>query len=156
MASCKVVNILYRALPLQPVRDLLIRTHMEKCECCQARLVSRREAEALLVKPGDAGPAEALWEMIERRAVQAVRVPEKKAAWLSWEWAAGAAALLLVAAASFWLLRGVETGAVRADLTRPPERFEIDYINVGGAPAQAFVYQPRGSEMVFVWAGKNL
>ena len=156
MASCKMVNALYRALPLRSVRDLLIRTHMEKCERCQARLVSRRDAEALLVKRGDPGAAEALWERIERRAGQAVRVPEKKAVWLSWEWAAAAAALLLVAAASFWLLRGVETGAMRADLARPPERFEIEYINIGGAPAQAFVYQPRGSEMVFVWAGNNL
>ena len=129
---------------------------MERCERCQARLVSRSEAEALLVKPGDAEAADRLWRAIEVRAGHAVRVREKRATWLGWEWAAGAAALLLVAAASFWLLRGVENGGVRPGDVRPASGFEIDYVNVGGAPAQAFVYQPQGSDTVFVWAGKIL
>ena len=156
MASCRMVDVLYRWLPLRSVRGLLIRTHMEKCEHCQSRLVSRSEAEALLVKPGGAKADERLWRAVEARAGQSVRIPEKKRAWLGWEWAAGAASLLAVTAASFWLLRGVESGGVRADLVRPPERFEIEYINVGGEPAQAFVYQPQASDIVFVWVSRNL
>ncbi len=155
MASCRTVDVLYRVLPLRPVRDLLIRTHMERCERCQARLVSRSEAEALLVKPGEAGADGRLWLAIEGRAGQRVCVREKRAAWFGWEWAAGAAALLLVAAASFWLLRGVESGGVRPGDIRPATGFEIEYVNVGGAPAQAFVYQPQGSDTVFVWAGRT-
>jgi len=156
MESCRIVDAIYHAVPLRLVRDLLIRTHMERCERCQARLVSRSEAEALLVKPGEAEADDGLWLAIEGRAGQAVRVREKRAPWLGWEWAAGAAALVLVAAASFWLLRGVESGGVRPGDVQPLSGFEIHYVNVGGAPAQAFVYQPRGSDTVFVWAGKNL
>jgi hypothetical protein len=54
-----------------------------------------------------------------------------------------------------WLLRGVQTVAVRTDDARPAGRFEINYINVDGAPAQAYIYQPQGSDMIIVWAGKN-
>jgi len=155
MASCRMVNVLYAVIPFRLVRDLLIRTHMERCKHCTARLISRRDAEALLVKPEDEGAVERLWQKIDQKAVQPVPVAERRPAGLGWEWAAGAATFLMVVAASLWLLRGIQTQPVRVDSVRPPERFEIDYINVGGAPAQAFIYQPRGSDMIIVWAGKN-
>jgi hypothetical protein len=155
MASCKIVDILYSVIPSRLFRDFLIRRHMDKCPHCQARLVSRSEAEALFVKPDDAGAVEALWIKIERQTGRVVSVAEEKTAGLLWEWAAGTAALLVVAVASFWLLRGIQTQAVRADYARPADRFEINYVNVGGAPAQAFVYQPQGSDMIIVWAERN-
>jgi hypothetical protein len=127
---------------------------MESCGACQKALVSRREAEALFVKPGDLGRAGDLWKRIERSPGRQVPVPEKAARLLTWEWAAGAALVLLLAAASFWLLRDVQTAAVRADFARPAERFEINYIKVGGAPAQAYIFQPKGADMIIVWAGK--
>ena len=156
MDFCRIVDAIYRAVPLGFVRDLLIRGHMERCGRCQARLASRDEAEALFVKPGDGEAVDRLWRAIGSRARRMAQVSAKRPAGLRWEWAAGAAALLLVAAASFWLLRGVESGDMRAGDVRPVSGFEINYVNVGGAPAQAFVYQPRGSDTVFVWAGKNL
>jgi hypothetical protein len=155
MVSCKIVNALYAAVPSRLFRDVLIRTHLEKCEACQARLVSRQEAEALFVKPKDVGAVGGLWRTIDRRAGQETIVPEKRLAGFRWEWAAGTAMFLILAAAGFWLLRGVQTGAVRADYARPADRFEITYINVGGAPAQAYIYQPAGSDMIIVWAGKT-
>jgi hypothetical protein len=36
-----------------------------------------------------------------------------------------------------------------------PVRFELEYIRVGGQPANAVVYQPQGSDIIIVWAGKN-
>jgi hypothetical protein len=155
MVSCKVVNALYAAVPSRLFRDFLIRIHVERCGRCQARLVSRTEAAALFVKSGDAGAVEELWRRIERRTGPGMAVPKEKPAGLRWEWAAGAATLLLAAAASFWLLRGVQTEAVRTGFSGPADRFEISHINVGGAPAQAFIYQPQGSDMIIVWAGKN-
>jgi hypothetical protein len=155
MVSCKIVNALYAAVPSRLFRDFLIRTHLEKCEVCQARLVSRREAEALFVKPEQVGATGDLWPRINRRAVPEAAVPQRRRAGLRWEWAAGAATFLVLAAASLWLLRDVQTVAVRADYARPADRFEINYINVGGAPAQAYIYQPAGSDMIIVWAGKN-
>ncbi|MGA2363030.1 MAG: hypothetical protein ABSG73_11295 [Candidatus Aminicenantales bacterium] len=155
MVSCKIVDVLYGAVPSRLFRNFLIRTHVERCGRCQARLVSRTEAEALFVKSGDVRTVEELWSRIEPRTGPDTAVPEKKRARLRCEWAAGAATLLLAAAASFWLLRGVQTESVRADSARPADRFEISYINVGGAPAQAYIYQPKGLDMIIVWAGKN-
>ncbi|MGZ7066235.1 MAG: hypothetical protein ACXVI6_07765 [Candidatus Aminicenantales bacterium] len=155
MVSCKIVNALYDAVPSRPFRDFLIRAHLDKCEGCQARLVSRHEAEALFVKPEDVGAVSGLWRMIDRRASLETEAPQRRAAGLRWELAAGAATFLVLAAASLWLLRGVQTESVRAGYARPADRFEINYINVGGAPAQAFIYQPAGSDTIFVWAGKT-
>ena len=155
MAFCRLVNVLYDAIPIRTVRDILIRTHMEGCERCLARLISRNEAAALLVKPGDPGALESLWRKINHRAGHPAQHPEIRPSGRRWEWAAGGATFLVLVAASLWLLRGVQTGGLRADLAPPAERFEIEYINVGGAPAQAFVYQPRGSDTVFVWAERN-
>jgi hypothetical protein len=155
MVSCKIIDALYAVVPSRFFRDLLIRTHVERCGRCQARLVSRAEAEALFVKPGDMRAGKELWRLIARRAGRDTAIPEKKRAWLRWEWAAGAGTFLVLAAASLWLLRGVQTVAVRADYARPAGRFEINYINVGGAPAQAYIYQPQGSDMIIVWAEKT-
>ena len=155
MAFCKIVDVLYSGVPSRFFRDFLIRNHLERCERCQARLISRCEAEALLIKHEDATKVEALWRRIEGRTGQTIPVPEKRPGRLRWEWAAGTATLLLVAATSFWLLRGLQTQGVRVDCLRPAKRFEISYINVGGAPAQAFIYQPQGSDTVFVWAVRN-
>jgi len=155
MVSCKIVNALYAAVPSRLFRDFLIRAHLEKCAGCQARLVSRHEAEALFIKPEQVGAAGDLWQKIDLRAGRETVAPRKRPAGLRWEWAAGAATFLVLAAASLWLLRDVQTVAVRADYARPADRFEINYINVGGAPAQAYIYQPAGSDMIIVWAGKN-
>ncbi|MGD1010840.1 MAG: hypothetical protein ABR951_11915 [Candidatus Aminicenantales bacterium] len=155
MVSCKIIDALYAMVPSRLLRNFLIRSHIERCGHCQARLVSRTEAEALFVKSGEVRAGEELWKRIERRTGQDTAVPEKKPAWLRWEWAAGAATFLVLAAASLWLLRGVQTVAVRADYARPAGRFEINYINVGGAPAQAYIYQPAGSDMIIVWAGRT-
>lgn len=155
MVFCKTVDALYAVVPFRFFRNLLIRSHIERCGHCQARLVSRTEAEALFVKSGDMRAEKELWRLIARRVGRDTAVPGKKPAWPRWEWAAGATTFLVLAAASLWLLRGVQTVAVRADYARPAGRFEINYINVGGAPAQAYIYQPQGSDMIIVWAEKT-
>jgi hypothetical protein len=127
---------------------------MEGCERCQARLVSRSEAEALFVKPGDVVASRDLWPEIERRTGQESGGPRKKPTGPGWEWAAGAAVVLFMAAASLWLLRGIRNETVRVGDARPADRFEINYINVGGVPAQAYIYRPNGSDMIIVWAEK--
>jgi hypothetical protein len=155
MASCKVVDVLYAAIPLSAVRDFLIRRHIERCGRCQARLISRSEAGALFVKPRDVGSTGDLWWRIEPRVGRPVPVPARTPAGSRWEWAAAVAAALFFAAAGFWLLRGVRSEKVSVELLRPADRFEINYINVGGAPAQAYIYQPQGSDMIIVWAEKT-
>jgi hypothetical protein len=155
MAFCKIVDFLYAAIPSRVVRDLLIRGHLEGCERCRARLVSREEAAALLVgQEGTAAPGD-LWRMVEPHVPGKAPDARDETAGLRWERAAGAAALVVLAAAGFWLLRAVQAGRTVAGPVPTAAGFEINYINVGGAPAQAYVYQPNGSDMIVVWAEKT-
>jgi hypothetical protein len=157
MDFCKTVDRLYAALPLRGFRDWLIRVHMDRCPRCQARLLSREEAKSLLVGPDQAGGSDALWQRISREAGRAASVPGMRPATgsLTWRWASVTAMAAAVALTGFWLLRQVERPSFDANAIQTGDRFQIDYVNVGGAPAQTFVYQPRGTDTVFIWASRN-
>ena len=157
MASCKTADWLYAAIPVRPFRDWLIRGHMERCPRCQARLLSRDEAKSLLVGPGQMGRPELLWQRISREAGRAAFLPEIKTGrgTLAWRAASAAAMAAVVALTGFWLLREIGRSDFQAAVPAPADRFQIDYVNVGGAPAQTFVYQPQGTDTVFVWASRN-
>ncbi len=157
MAFCKMVDVIYAALPLRPLRAFLIRSHMECCPRCQARLLSREEAGRLLVSPARAEMPQILWDRISSRVEGGMPVPETPPApaGAGWRWAAAVAAAAIVAVTGFWLLRQVERPGFGPGVVGPADRFQIDYVNVGGAPAQTFVYQPQGTDTVFVWATKN-
>jgi hypothetical protein len=157
MAFCKMVDVIYAALPIRPLRAFLIRSHMESCPLCQARLLSRAEAGKLFVASDRAGMPEALRERISSQAGRGTPVPEAPPApaGAGWRWATAAATAAVVAVTGFWLLREVEKPGFGPGFAGAADRFQIDYVNVGGAPAQTFVYQPRGTDTVFVWAIKN-
>ena len=157
MASCKTAELLYAAIPLRPFRDWLIRVHMERCPCCQARLLSRDEAKSLLVGPGQLGGPDSLWRRISGEAGQAASVPEIRPSRgsLAWRAASVAAMAAVVALTGFWLLREIDRPGFDAQAVASANRFEIDYVKVGGAPAQTFVYQPQGTDTVFVWASRT-
>lgn len=157
MDFCNTVDLLYEAVPLRRFRDWLIRSHIEHCPRCQALLLSRDEARSLLVVPAQVCGAEALWPRISARAAQARRVPERPVATgtVVWRWAAVTGMAAVIALAGFWLLRQVEKPALSGAAIAPASRFEIDYVRVGGAPARTFVYQPQGTDTVFVWAAKT-
>lgn len=157
MAFCKTIDFIYAALPLRPIRNFLIRSHMERCPRCQSRLLSRAEAGRLLVSSDRVGMPEALWERISSQAGRGMPVPEEPPApaGVGWRWAAAAGTATVVVVTGFWLLREVEKPGVGPGYVGPADRFQIDYVNVGGAPAQTFVFQPQGTDTVFVWATKN-
>jgi hypothetical protein len=152
-----MVDVLYAVLPLRPIRAFLIRSHMENCPSCQARLLSRAEAGKLFVASDRVGMPEALWERISPQEGRGTSVPEAPPvpAGTGWRWVAAVGAAAVVAVTGFWLLREVEKPGFGPGFVGAADRFQIDYVNVGGAPAQTFVYQPQGTDTVFVWATKN-
>jgi hypothetical protein len=153
MPFCRTVELLYEAVPLRLFRDWLIRAHMDKCPACQSRLLSLDEARGLLVAPGQVGDAGTLWRRIAAAAGRADDhgAPRPVPSGIALKWASAAVVALAVTLTGFWLLR--EAGRPGHDAAAA--RFEIAYVNVGGAPAQTFVYQPQGSDTVFVWAQKT-
>jgi len=130
---------------------------MESCPRCQARLLSRAEAGRLFVSPGDVGMPADLWGRISSQAARATAAREAPLvpASAGWRWATAAATAAVVAVTGFWLLREIDRPGFVPGLVGAADRFQIDYVNVGGAPAQTFVYQPQGTDTVFVWATKN-
>jgi hypothetical protein len=157
MDFCRTVERLYAALPLRPLRDWLIRAHLERCPRCQERLLSREEARRLLVRPEETGEAEALWRRIAEQADRAASASNARprGGRLAWQGAAAFALTAAIAIGGFWVLRETGRPGFEARSAAPPGRFEIAYVKVGGEPAQTFVYQPQGTDTVFVWAQKT-
>ena len=157
MAFCRMVDIIYAALPLRPLRAFLIRSHMEGCPRCQSRLLSRAEAGRLFVSPDDVGMPVDLWGRVSPQVERTTPVAEAPPvpAGAGWRWATAAATAAVVAVTGFWFLREIDRPGFVPDFAGAAARFQIDYVNVGGAPAQTFVYQPQGTDTVFVWAIKN-
>jgi len=157
MAFCRMVDYIYAALPLRPLRAFLIRSHMENCPRCQSRLLSRAEAGKLLVASDRVGMPLDLWGRISSQVERATPVPEAPPvpAGAGWRWATAVATAAVVAVTGFWLLREINRQGFDPGFAGAAARFQIDYINVGGAPAQTYVYQPQGTDTVFVWATKN-
>jgi len=157
MAFCKMVDFIYAVLPIRPLRAFLIRSHMESCPRCQARLLSRAEAGRLFVTSDRVGMPADLWGRITCQAERATPATEASSnqGGAGWRWATATATAAVVAVTGFWLLREIDRQGFDPGLVGAADRFQIDYVNVGGAPAQTFVYQPQGTDTVFVWAIKN-
>ncbi len=160
MVSCKAAELLYRVVPLRFFRGYLIKVHMEGCARCEARLASRGEAGALFVDPDSAG----MTDVLRRRVVAAIPAPGEDAGppgkpvrhALAWNWAAGAAVAAVTIAAALWLLTAITPGPPGDGRTLGAARFEVGHVKVGGEPARSVVYRPADSDMIIVWAEKQL
>ena len=155
MISCNAADFLYRLLPLMPWRAFLIRVHFDRCPHCQKQLAGAAEARSLFVQEADSRPGAALWQGIGRALAEEDKRTAEKPVPVSgsrmWRWAA--AGVVLVVLAGYWAWKdnrpdGVPVAAAAS------ARFELEYVRVGGQPADAYVYQSQGSDIVIVWAGK--
>jgi hypothetical protein len=153
MVSCKLAEFFYGLVPLAGFRNFLLRVHMEGCPFCEKSLVSRDQARTLFVGPEGLETDPDLWTRIRARSADERTGPRGRR--LRLEWATGAAGVLVLAVAGFWLLRNVGPNGAGSGSGPIVDRFEIESINVGGAPAQAYVYQPGDTDMIFVWAEKS-
>jgi len=160
MSHCKTVEIFYALVPLKPWRGLLIRRHVEKCLQCQAGLASREAVGSLLVRETGVNIGRSLWTEVEsalavdsaaeRTKDRSARLPVMR----RWGWTV-ATAFLAVLITGFLLLKNFRPEGT-ASTASVPARFELDYVRVGGHPANTVVYQPQGSDMIIVWAGTNI
>ena len=155
MLSCNVADVLYRVAPVKPWRAFLIRVHFDRCPHCQKQLAGAGEARSLFVQKADSHPGAALWRGIacalaeedKWTAEKQVLVPGSR----MWRWAA--AGIVLLVLAGYWIRKDFRPDGVPV-AAAASARFELEYVRVGGQPADAYVYQPQGSDIVIVWAGK--
>jgi hypothetical protein len=159
MSLCKTVELFYALMPFKSWRGWLIRLHIERCPRCQAGLASRESVGPLLVQERGVDSGGSLWAGIES-ALREDSGGEGMRGWADqppfvhrWGWTI-AVAILLVMIAGFLLLKDFRPEeAVSAAAV--PARFELEYVRVGGQPANTVVYQPQDSDMIIVWAGKS-
>lgn len=159
MSLCKMVELFYALIPWKPWQGLLIRLHIEKCSSCQAGLASRKAVGPLLVQERGVDIVRPLWTGVEaalredsdreRARGRAVHLPAMR----PWGWAV-ALAFLFVLIAGFLLMKEFRPEGA-ASAAAVPARFELEYVRVGGQLANTVVFQPQGSDMIIVWAGKS-
>ncbi len=153
MFSCNAADRLYRLVPLRPWRAWLTSAHFERCPACQKQLASAAEARSLFVQESDSQRSESLWDGVARTLAESDNRPSVKPQpgfhSRAWRWAA--AGIVLVVLAGYWVRKDFRPEGVPASA---PARFELDYVRVGGLPADAYIYEPQGSDIVIVWAGK--
>ncbi len=159
MSRCRTADFFYALIPLNRWRSWLIRRHVEGCAHCQSRLVSRAESRSLFVQEETEGIERAIWAAVETELTAKARTQKRTTDGRSTgifhpqRWAV-AAALLLVLATGYWILRDFRPEAVSVG-SAASARFELAYARVDGKPASVVIYQPQGSDMIIVWAGKN-
>lgn len=158
MLRCRTVKALFDVIPIGPWRAYLIRSHIDACPACQARLLGLEESRLRLI--GAVAPDE--WAGLRRRlrdrisAETAETVPRarpRSARFL--RWAPSAAMVLVLAATGVWLIREGGKGVRVPAGPCPADRFELDYIRVGGRPAGAYIYHPQDADIIIVWAEKT-
>jgi len=146
-----------RLVPLKVWRGYLIEWHRDRCPRCQAGLAGREEARRLLVRAEDIASGLDLWPRARKAIAGGAGTlkPAAAAPRLIWRIALSYAGAVLLAVFVLWFFRSgisVRTGPAAAS---QDSRIRINYLRVGGEPATAYIYQPSGTDLVVVWAGKN-
>jgi len=170
MRHADLVGLLFRVLPFDAWKDALLRGHIENCPACRSRLACLEEARRVLVRSEDAGVPGGFWPAIADRiggceiaaapmAVTArasgpVPAPRRWA----WRWAAavsGTALAVLLTIALVRFLHAPAPGAAGAAESEP-DQVRIHYVRIDNEPARTFIFKPHDSDVVIVWAGKNI
>jgi len=170
------VGFLFRVLPFDTWKDALLRGHIENCPACRGRLASREEVWSVMIQSQDAGIPGGFWSAIAARisrcevsAVTSVgMVPTPKLAsgpWRqAWRWAAAVSGTALAALLTISFIRylgapdpgGIGAAGSAESGEFRPDQVRIHYVRIDNAPAQTFIFKPHDSDVVIVWAGKNI
>ncbi len=155
MRHCRIVDFLFRAVPLRPWQGFLIRRHIDRCPECGARLAGRDEARRALYRADDFGSCLDLAARVRAGLSASVR-PARLSAWSRplVRAAAAACALCLGAGISLLLLKGFRVQQPVVPL-QAPERFAIDYVRVAGEAADSYLFQAPDQGMTLIWVEKK-
>jgi hypothetical protein len=154
MLWCKINQFLLSILPFRPWQDFLIRSHIRGCENCMGRMASREEVKALIIQESDVADFNDLWPAVKSGTT--LEEPRKKTgSFLNRGWAYAAAGGVAVFLAGFLLVTVITRNGTLVD-QEGEARFQINSIRVGDEPATPFLYQPKDSGMILVWAEKNM
>ena len=154
MFWCKVYNFLISIFPFNSWKDFLIRSHIQKCDGCMSQMASREEARTLIIQESDVENFRDLWPSIKTGVTE--KRPEKKTMYsIDRRWVFAAASVVAVFLAGYLLFTTLSQNGIFLD-QEGEARFKINSIRVGDEPATPFLYQPKDSDMILVWAEKSM
>lgn len=153
MFRCRMVNFFATIFPFKIWQDFLLQKHIQNCPACQENLASLEETKSLLILGEDVGGLEDLWPKVnaqltkQKRKERFFQVPR-------WAWAVGAACLLIAIVLGLWFYQLAPPGKTpEEDIISP---FQIRYIRIYDEPARTYLFQPQDSNMIIIWAEKNI
>ena len=150
MWRCKVVNFLFKSVPIKIFQDYLVMSHIKTCFACQSRLVNREEAQSLLIPQAELQNGKDFWPNV-CHAIGEKQSPVKPVFVYRWRWAFMATLTICSILAGIWFL-------FTPTLQKSPEpiqMFHVNYIEIENKPAQAFYFKTQEENMFFVWAEKS-
>ena len=157
MRVCKILDFLFKAVPLRPWQAFLVRSHMEQCPACQFRLAGREETRRVLVRTEELQGLGPLWSKV-RSGIASHDVPRRSPAEgkaLRGPLFAAAAVIVLAVVLGVWYFRGF-TAENAPPVVPAEQKFEVDYVRVDGRPADSYIVRSREPKMTLVWAGKRI
>jgi len=167
MPHHKRMILLYRLAPFRAWKAGLLHRHIEECPECERLLASREEARRVLVQVRDVGNLDRMWPAIAQK-IRGVRpMPAPGAALareaaapqpgLAWRAAAAATGLAVAILATIVLVRFLGTASALSETEEGGTgEVQIHYVRIDNEPAQTFIFKPHGSDVVIVWAGRNI
>ena len=119
-----------------------------------SRVASRDEVKALIVQQEDLGDFRDIWPAVKTGIIEIK--PERKAEFsFHRRWAVAAVCIVVVCIAGILILNFFSKNGPLLD-QEGEARFRINSIRVGDEPATPYVYQPKDSDIILVWAEKSL
>jgi len=119
-----------------------------------SQMASQEDVKTLIIQESDVEDFRDLWPAIKTGVSE--KKPEKKAMYsINRRWAFAAASVVAVFLAGFLLFRILSQDGALLD-QEGEARFQINSIRVGDEPATPFLYQPKDSDMILVWAEKSM
>ncbi len=150
MGHHKRMHLLFRLLPFKSWQYFLIRRHFLRCEECRANLADIEDARAFTTAIDKLGDVKDFWPGF----LGAAETKEKKVKPRfrpAWRWAVGTAGVLAVSAALVLIM----TLSPEKETSGLTVKLRIDYAEIYGEPAQAFIFQTQDANSTFVWVEKQ-
>ncbi|MBN1222998.1 MAG: hypothetical protein JXB23_07095 [Candidatus Aminicenantes bacterium] len=154
MLTCKIAGILFSTVPIKRWQAFVIEHHIGNCPFCREQLAEMDEVKSLLIKEDRQLDSERMWSSFLSRMTRRTK-PAQPFFTFRWKWVYGLAVTVAAIAAVLF----IREFALRNEIPDGSDvngHFQINYVQIGDRPARVFVYKPVDSDMIIIWAQKNM